>query len=325
MVVALILTFDACVGMASAAQPTGTNPRPVTVGVYINQIYGVNLKENEFKVDFYIWFRWGGQKDLTPLETFEIMNGRIESKSSFVDKDIYSQHYVSARILATINQLWDLRPYPFDKHTLELQIEDSQNDISQLVYLADKANSGASPSIHLSGWNVSKVEYNVELQTYETNYGDVSLPTGKQSVYSRFLYAVHLDRPGVAGVLKALSAVLISTFVAFLAFLIRPTNHEARFALGIGALFAVVASEIFVSSTLPESGVMMLVDKLHLSSIAVIFLTLFVSALSLRLYERGRVDLGERLDRACLAVFPIAYLLGFALLILLNLPARAPP
>jgi len=315
LVQALLFALGAYVGVARAEQAPSPNPLPVTVGIYLNQIYNVNLKDNQFTVDFYIWFRWPADKQLKPLESFEIMNGHIESKSSFVDKEIKGQRYVSARVVAVINKLWDLREYPRDAHTLELQIEDSQADASELVYVPDDANSGASPVIRLPGWELSRVQHKVQFHTYDTNYGDVSLPTGNQSRYSRFLYSIQIGRPGVGGLLKAFLPVLISTFVSFLAFLVRPTNHEARFALGIGALFTVVASEIVVASGLPESDVLTLADKLHLISVTVIFLTLLASAVSLRLYEDERATAGERLDRVCLKAFPIAYLLIFALLI----------
>jgi len=37
---------------------------------------------------------------------------------------------------------------------------------------------------------------------YNTNYGDVSLPTGHSSVYSRFVYSVGITRPGYGMFLK---------------------------------------------------------------------------------------------------------------------------
>uniref|UniRef100_A0A7C4TGG5 Uncharacterized protein n=1 Tax=candidate division WOR-3 bacterium TaxID=2052148 RepID=A0A7C4TGG5_UNCW3 len=42
----------------------------VYVGVYLNQITSISLKDNQFTADFYIWFRWK-DKNINPLESFD--------------------------------------------------------------------------------------------------------------------------------------------------------------------------------------------------------------------------------------------------------------
>src|SRR4051794_7237507 len=64
-------------------------PAQVIVGSYINKIQDLNFKENKYALDFFIWFRWkaeGALADYKPLESFEIINGKIESKGSIVEK-----------------------------------------------------------------------------------------------------------------------------------------------------------------------------------------------------------------------------------------------
>lgn len=308
-------------GAATGSTTTGGRagvPGEVVVGMYLNQITAINLKDNSFNADFYIWFRWRGPEDYKPLETFEVMNGRVESKGGTVEKKIGEVHYASARVLATINKQWDLRSFPLDSHTLSIQIEDSRFEQSELRFAADDANTGRNPSIELAGWVIKSNRHRVAPHVYRTNYGDTSVATGNESRYSRFTYSVEIARPGWTYPLKHFSTVIISTFVAFLAFLIRPTNVDPRFGLGIGALFAVVASEFVVASSLPESDSFNIADLIHLTSIAVIFLTLLASAASLRRFESGREAASQSLDRACLACFPIVYALACLALV----PAR---
>jgi len=66
----------------------------VYAGVYINQIFEVSLKDNRFSVDFYVWFRWLGD-DINPLESFEVVNGRIDSKESIYTDKIKGFNYGS--------------------------------------------------------------------------------------------------------------------------------------------------------------------------------------------------------------------------------------
>jgi hypothetical protein len=56
----------------------GDEPRkaavPVTVGIYVTDIYDVDLKKSTYTADFYIWFQWKGT--VNPRR-FEIINGYI--------------------------------------------------------------------------------------------------------------------------------------------------------------------------------------------------------------------------------------------------------
>src|SRR5208282_6486816 len=52
-----------------------SQPEDVFVGVYVNQIYDLSVKENRFVADFWIWFRWKDDR-LRPLETFKVVGSR---------------------------------------------------------------------------------------------------------------------------------------------------------------------------------------------------------------------------------------------------------
>ena len=74
-VVALLTTSNAgAVATPAPAAPTGVTV--VKTGMYLNQIHEMNLKENFFVVDLYVWFRWKG--DAKPNESFSFIDGRIE-------------------------------------------------------------------------------------------------------------------------------------------------------------------------------------------------------------------------------------------------------
>src|SRR5262245_56032923 len=45
---------------ADAALPEGARPIEVTTGIYVDRIIAVSVKDFEWKVEFYLWFRWEG-------------------------------------------------------------------------------------------------------------------------------------------------------------------------------------------------------------------------------------------------------------------------
>lgn len=282
-------------------------PAKVTVGSYVNQITGVNLRENLVSVDFYIWFRWDDDS-INPLETFELMNGKIESRTPTPIRKLKDTNYGQARVQAVLNQPWDVKKFPLDRQLIRLEIEDSDMTADQIVYVPDVDNSTVNPDIAIPGYAIEDGSVNVKTHMYKTNYGDITLPKNHESVYSRYTQNIVLDRPDSIYYLKTFSTIFISSLVAFLAFLVKPVDLDPRFGLGIGGLFAVVASYFIIAGELPHSSGFTLSDRINLASMGMIFLSLMQSALSLMVYERS-VAKSVLLDRASLIVFPVVYAL----------------
>ena len=74
LVLALLL---ACMTSMSASVRADEQVK-VTVGVFLNHISGIDLKNGQFVVDFYIWFRWEGDalKPSTPSSSRTVASRR---------------------------------------------------------------------------------------------------------------------------------------------------------------------------------------------------------------------------------------------------------
>ncbi|MGS0755618.1 hypothetical protein ACVBEH_13595, partial [Roseateles sp. GG27B] len=256
------------------------------VGGYVNKIQDLNFKDNKYALDFYLWFRWkavGPLANYKPLDSFEIINGKIENKSSIVEKKIGDLNYASVRVTATMAESWDLARFPFESHRMVVNIEDSTFLSNDLVFVPDKSNSKLGDEIELSGWVASSFASEVQSKIYHSNYGDISLPTDATSDFSRFVFSMGIERATYGSAFKLLSTVLLATAVAFVAFMVKPSDLDARFGMGVGSLFAVAASAFIASSSVPDSGVMTVADQVHMIALAFIFATLLVSSICLKL------------------------------------------
>ncbi len=285
-------------------------PAKVVVGSYINKVQDLSFRENKYTVDFYIWFRWkaeGALADYKPLESFEIINGRIDNKTSIVEKKIGDMNYASARITATMAETWDLEDFPFDWHRTEMRIEDSGATTQDLVFVADEVNSRLGDEIDISGWTASNFKSEVRRKLYPTNYGDISQPKDAASEYSRFVASWDVDRTGLGTAIKLLSTVILATAVAFVSFMVKPSDLDARFGMGVGSLFAVAASAFIVSASVPDSASLTVADRLHMVALGCIFLTLLQSAFCLRLEVSGREEQAFKIDRWCLLILPLMF------------------
>lgn len=290
-------------------------PPEVYVGLYVSQIYEVSLKENKFSVDFYVWFRWQGD-EIKPLESFEVVNGRIESKEGIYEDTIKGFNYATCRVVATMTKFWDISRFPLDNHILTIEIEDNENEEFKLKYLPDTENCGINPQVQIPGWKLAKTWPQVVAHSYKTNYGDISLPTANESIYSRFIYSISAVRPGYGYFFKLFFWVFIAALIAFLSFFIKPTDLDPRFGLGVGAIFAAVASEYVIASSLPDTNILTMADKLHILAFVFIFLSIAESVISLRLFSTGKEETSRRMDKFGFVIFLVLYVI-LSLLILL--------
>ncbi|MBQ0961577.1 hypothetical protein KAK06_21740 [Ideonella sp. 4Y11] len=285
-------------------------PSPVMIGSYVKEVRDLDFRANKYTIDFFVWFRWRpteGLKDYKPLESLELVNGKIEDRSSVVEKVVNGEHYASTRIVATINEPWDLVKFPFDRHRIKIAIEDANLGADDMVFVADQPNSRLGDEMAIAGWLASNFATQVSTMTYHSNYGDPSLSTDARSAFSRFSFALDLDRQTFGSALKLLSTVLLATAVAFVAFMVKPSDLDARFGMGVGSLFAVAASAFVAAGSVPDSGVMTLADHMHMVALAFIFASLMISAVALKYEVNGREQLALKIDRIVLVAMPLLF------------------
>lgn len=307
--IASIIALALLIGMGNAGQAADqstTTAKRVYVGVYVKQIHGISLKDSLATVDFHIWFRWTDDS-LKPLESFDLVNGRIESKQSPMESNIKGVHYASCQVVATLHKLWDVSRYPLDSHVFTIEIEDNNLEADKLVYLPDTENSGLSTHAEVAGWTLKPGKAIVVTNTDHTNYGDVSLPSGHESSWSRFIFSIEVTRPGFGMFIKLFARLFIATAIALEALRVPAQHIDARLGLSVGAMFAAVASEYLVAAGLPESNGVTMAEKLHILSFAFIFIALAESILVYKFATQGRETSASQVDRLCFRAFTLGY------------------
>ena len=295
--------------LAPQAAVASQGPAEVAMGAYLLRLSEVSQKDGTFSVDMWVWFRWKGD-DLKPYDTFEIANGKIESRSNAEVSDDGGYHYTSVRVQGTVFHDYDVRRFPLDDHRLTIELEDENLDASSLRYVADDGIA-LDPGLKVAGWAVSLLPARVEQHVYPTNYG-LRSSGATSATYSRLILPVSLVRTGYGPLLKQFWISLLSVLLGLLAFRVRATDLDARFGLGVGSIFAASANAYAISDSLPQTVVITLAEQINFLAIGTIFLSVFMSIASLRLCYAGREAASERQDRIALWVIGIGYLLANA-------------
>jgi len=290
-------------------------PVVVDVGVFLNNVPFVMLKERKFQVDFNVWFRWTGDA-VNPLESFEVVGGHVDLKEELVKKKTGNVNYGLYKIVATINYNFDLAKYPLDDHSLKIQIEDVKRDSSEIVYRVDSTSTNVSPKVHVPGWDTGHFEATTAVVHYPTNYGDPEAVRATESSYSRFTFSVDLIRNGYGNFLKLFSMLFFAGGIAFFAFWVRSDYLDGRLALIVSGIFMAAITANMISSSLPESDSFDMAERLYFATMAFIFATCLGSLHTFKIFLGGNEEKARVLSRGLGMVLPVAYVIVNVLIVM---------
>jgi hypothetical protein len=313
-------TTDPNVRAAEIKMAPGAKPVDVLVGIYINSIGEISLKESSWTADFDIWFRWTGD-EVGPGTTFEVVNGQIDQRDK---KEAYvtgREHYERYRVKARLTKFFDSSRFPFSDQGLTIQVEDRTHEAERLRYVADEQGSGLTRSGVLQSLKITKSLMAVKLHSYGSRRGDPRYSPNTPDVHSRFIYAILVSPPGTALYIKMFQALFASVAVALIALFIKVIMIDCRFGLPVGGFFASVANNIFVGWLFPPGEGITLTAMVNAIGLVTIFLILVESTISLYILDtRGQDRLSRVLDKVSFVVLVLGYVV---LNLILPLAARS--
>jgi len=306
---------------------TATTPKTCRMGVYLLSLRDFNKDKNSFTAEFWMWSVCPS-KNLKPLETLEIINA-TDTKAAYDSvterKDLYggfvSQEKVywsQRKITATFYHNWDVPNYPFDRHVLEIPLEEALYDSSAFVYTLDKPNSNYRNSIKLDGWQITNFSFTQIEVPYKTTFGDPELPIGKSN-YSRMNISISIQRDQISSFFKLIAGVYVAFAISLLSFFYdsgKTSLISARSSIIVGSLLITLLNIGIIQAIIGHSEKLTLVDKIHLTTLIYILIAAIITVCSRVIYETGREKLALRFDREiCFSLFLISFIIVNAILI----------
>ena len=265
-------------------------PQQVKTGVYLMNLYDLNMDEHSFYADFYIWFRWKGRIDPTNIEFVNAIEKWSMDKAAF-DGDSTpvqlknGEKYKIFRIEGRFFHSFSLNRFPLDRHTLDIQIENPEHPADSLQYVADTSGAQIRNTLTLVGWNSNGSEIVSQVHDYGSNFGN---PYENAQRYSNLSYNILLSRPISYFLLKMLLPLFIVILVSIGALLLHPEHIDSRASLPIGGLLTAVFLQQSYSGALPDTGYMVLMDKIYLLSY------ILISVVLLQVIRAGNVTAKDK-------------------------------
>lgn len=250
----------------------GEAPTVVKVGVWINAIEKVDVPSQTFTIDFYVWFKYEGEKP-----NIEFLRGSPTAMSLIREEENYLEYRVKGIYVSSLN----FRNFPFDEHLLRVELEDKNRGVSELVFEPDEEESGLDPELTVPGWEVKDFKLYVDQHVYPDEN------------YSRFIFGVTVYRSKTSAFFKYFFPILIITLISLLTFSISVKNFGQRVGICVTTLMSAVAYHLAALSGLPSLGYLTLFDRIMLVVYTLFLYNLVVSVQAMRLVEAGKVREAE--------------------------------
>ena len=270
----LVLAFTPK-AMAESPEPQ-TSPAKVYVGVWLVNVEKVDLAASSYRLDFYLWFKFNPSEiNLTDVKKFEFVNGPVAEFKPIEENEMGG--YVEYRIKGDFIKTLDFTKYPFETHTLTIELEHKELDISNLRYIADP-NSTIDEAVNVAGWEIA--EYSVT--ETEHSYRD--------ETFSRFILSIQLKRPMLSSFVKSVLPIIVITTISLLTFFISPQNFGQRIGLGVTTLMSATAFHLSLLSGIPPIGYLTFADRMMISVYTIFLYNLSASVYIMKLVDAKKTE-----------------------------------
>lgn len=302
--VILFLIFNSSL-LTSALPAQELSRDTVITGIYVTSIHGVDFKEKEFIVNFWLWLKYKN-KEFDFLQNLEVPQAKtvVQSFSTIDSSD--NRIYILMKLQCVMKDSWRIENFPFDHQKLRISIENSQFDSHTMVFVADTVGKHYDPQFTLNGWSIDSFDISVGTKSYETTFGDVSIDK-PHSEYSAFNVRIGIQRAAMGLFWKMFLGMYVAFLIAYACFYIHADSIDSRFNLSVGAVFAVVGNKYIIDAALPESVTFTLVDTLHCITLLFILVIIASNAYALKLIKKNKINEAIRFDKVAARVILLIY------------------
>ncbi|MBW2716034.1 MAG: hypothetical protein JRD03_08155 [Deltaproteobacteria bacterium] len=312
--------------------PNPNGPTIVGVGFFVNDIRGIDPVLDEFQFRGYVQVLWCDPRlAFDPSETGQqeivITGDRVEKylervwfpsgypvnkvgEMSFSERVLRIRHdgtiAQSINVSLPLATHYDLRRFPLDRQTLELQLESYLWDHQHLQFVHDETISGFSDGISIPEWNIEAVSGHVN---------DAAVMRS-DTPFSRYTLKIEISRKPGFYLWKVFLPLVVIVALSWSIFWMTDERFSGRSRISATGVLTVVAYQFVFAENLPRVGYLTLLDQVMIGSFGLLAVTVLESLLVDRA-NRQDPEKAIRIDRTARWLFPTVYALMLVTIALL--------
>jgi hypothetical protein len=318
-------------GSTVTEPPNPSGPTIVGVGFFVNDIRGIDPVRDEFLFRGYVQVLWcdprlafdpavKGQQELVVTgDRVATDFGHMWSPSGHpvnkvgelslservlrIRHDGTATHSINLSVPLATN--YDLRRFPLDRQTLELQVESYLWDRDQLQFIHDETISGFSDGISIPEWNIEAVNGHVNEVTVMR----------RDTPFSRYILEIEISRKPGFYVWKVFLPLIVIVALSWSVFWMTDERFSARSRISATGVLTVVAYQFIFAESLPRVGYLTLLDQVMIGSFGLLAVTVLESLLVDRANRHDPAK-AIRIDHTSRWLFPAVYAVMLATIVL---------
>ena len=241
------------------------SPGVLQVGSYITNLSDLDLLENRFSTQFFLWSIWSGPADQNPSDSLTVLNGiydgdiqRFEKvrQESRADGRIWSLYRVRTQVV----QRWQLSRYPFDMQHLQIEVG-FLDPLNQIALQMVPSNSfSLSPGLFLPGWLLHDSEAFPSKMAFMSDLGSGATPGLPLIRQKTLVFQIHLERVSLLWFTPDFLGYILAVGLCCMALLISRSRDD----LILAAVVSAGGNYVFIAGKLPVTAMSGFIGNLQI-------------------------------------------------------------
>ena len=300
-------------------------PVKVAIGLVIINIPSIDVADEHFLVDGYLFARWRDPRLAHPPRPGdlpvrygpdqiwhprpEIVNAvrPRERQDVTLEADADGTVHYLARFDAEVSSKFFLRSFPFDRQTLQIVIHPFASNLRTVVYSVDRIQSWTSAEFNsyssLAEWEVAAitpVAGQVRLNGLEMSEVRFKIKIVRR--YQFYLWKVFLP-------------LLLMVILSWTIFWMETSDLQNQIQVAVITLLTVIAFGLAISSSLPKVPYLTFADAFFLTCYIFVFIAI-LELMTVHVTHRTRgQDPGRRIRRISRWLVPLAFCATLAVIV----------
>ncbi len=253
----------------------------------------------------------------------EVFTGWFPQVVLVNESGLYEKHGVVLRVkpdgtmtlIETLNAAAEadlnLRRYPFDRQRLDALFEVLGFDKGEVILQAEspttRSSSNKDSAVWMPQWRL--VGVSTSIQDRQTSYA------GSRGVASTFVVTIDVRRTSFFMVRLIIIPLVLIVMLSWSVFWMDRSSLGDRINVSFIGILTVVAYQLVVSELLPRISYVTFMNGFLNISFATMVASVVINLVVGALDQKGRSEVGDRVDYRCRWIFPLTYF-GLVLLAL---------
>ncbi|WFU22057.1 ABC transporter substrate-binding protein [Bradyrhizobium sp. CB1717] len=290
--------------------------RVVYTGIDIIRVGRIDVKQNSFNVDFYLWMRFAGDDEAQTHVEFPALldRGAFDAARPMQAGREDGLSYRLYRINGDFKTRFDLHDYPFDTQELRLHFQNTEQRRELITYVIDRfglrladdgssrAEDGAYSGLPL--WRFLGLNYFVESMSSGSTLGKASLFDAEaMTEFAGFDATIVLRRSSSIYMLKNLLPMFLLVLVVFATLFFPETMFRERVTIPVTSILASAVLLVAVSSQIGDVGYTVVVEEMFYIFFVLCLMTILAGYKHEKLRATGRKRAAVVLDHAAQVIY----------------------